>query len=423
MESRREIMTERNKKKILIGACAFVFVGIIAIAYAAFTQGLNINGSGVNRKSNFDIYFNNVSDFQTTGTASVVTPNPKVREHTTIIEDYEATLITPGDSIYFTFDIVNDGDYDATLKGLTLGPVKCSVNGNESDISAQNVCENIEYTIRYADNSTLQPNNDKLLSKETKSVKVTLTYKDTISADKLPTNNVSISNLGIELVYEADSEAKTNSDGSTPYEKQYTIGEEVTVKNEKYNVIGIGSDYLILLKQEALTVAEVNTYGTGHVNMHNNLGETASNQNGNGGMAYYSSETCGYVNGSWVEDGCKTNYAESEIKYVVDAWATDKFTSTDLKEVEGYKARLVQKEELRSQFYPSCSESKTSCYKESTTPRWLYNSNYYYWTMTQLNTSSSRVGRVSDVGSLGNYEVYLGYGAVRPVINLYKSKL
>ena len=156
--------------------------------------------------------------------------------------------------------------------------------------------------------------------------------------------------------------------------------------------------------------------------MHNNAGETVYDHPGYGGMAYYTSTTCGYNGSKWVYDVCKTNYAESEIKYVVDAWAADKFTSTDLKEVEGYKVRLVQKEELRSQFYPSCGESATSCLKESTTPNWVY-SDYWYWTMTQWNNSSSVVWGVGvdgllDYGTVGDYR-----GAVRPVINLYKSKL
>ncbi len=236
----RSFLTRQKQKVMTLSIIVVLF--LITIIYAIFTQNLNTKGTGINRKSNFDIYFNNVSDFQTTGTASVVTPNPKAREHTTIIEDYEATLITPSDSIYFTFDIVNDGDYDATLTSLTLGPVKCSVNGDETDTSARNVCENIEYTMKYTDNNQNVSTNDKLLSKETKNVKVTLTYKDTITADKLPTSNVSISNLGIELVYEADNQAKTNNDGSTPYQKPTAVSTLLSKVNDASATYTSGSE-------------------------------------------------------------------------------------------------------------------------------------------------------------------------------------
>jgi hypothetical protein len=215
----------------------------------------------------------------------------------------------------------------------------------------------------------------------------------------------------------------------SPY-TPYLIGDEVTYNDVKYYVIansGVKESTVTLLKAEPLTVEEVNTYGTGHVNMYNaRSGDSyyhqAYDSNGYGGMAYYTSTTCGYNGSKWVYDGCKTNYAESEIKYVVDAWAADKFTSTDLREVEGYKARLVQKEELRSQFYSSCSESATYCSKESTTPSWLYNSKYWYWAMSQYHNSSSHVWYVNYDGNLYSL-VYSSDGAVRPVINLYKSKL
>ena len=60
-----------------------------------------------------------------------------------------------------------------------------------------------------------------------------------------------------------------------------------------------------MLKAEPLTVSEVNTYGVGHINR-------------------YTSETCGFPNGSYTYAGCITDYSQSEIKYVVDAWASDK---------------------------------------------------------------------------------------------------
>ena len=80
-----------------------------------------------------------------------------------------------------------------------------------------------------------------------------------------------------------------------------------------------------MLKAEPLTVLEVNTYGVGHINRYTSESiETAYDQNGYGGMAYYTSETCGFPNGSYTYAGCITDYSQSEIKYVVDAWASDK---------------------------------------------------------------------------------------------------
>ena len=223
--------------------------------------------------------------------------------------------------------------------------------------------------------------------------------------------------------------------------KQYVIGEEVTIQSEKYNVIGQGDDYVTLLKQEPLTTNEVNTYGgvgtaNNHVNMYNsrktsdtyyhqayNIPRTAKDNNGYGGMAYYSSSTCGYVNGSWQFDGCTTSYNQSEVKYVVDAWAAAKFTD-ELKTVDGYSARLAQKEELKSIGWPSCSSTDV-CPKETATPSWLYNDHCDYWTMSQWNSSWASVWHVDFQGALRGNDNVTGsyYEVVRPVINVYKSVL
>ena len=47
-----------------------------------------------------------------TGSANVVTP-AQIKTGRTQIGDYYVEFATPGDSIAYTFDIVNGGDFDA----------------------------------------------------------------------------------------------------------------------------------------------------------------------------------------------------------------------------------------------------------------------------------------------------------------------
>lgn len=147
--------------------------------------------------------------------------------------------------------------------------------------------------------------------------------------------------------------------------------------------------------------------------------QTAYNQNSYGGMQYYSSSTCGYNGTDWVSDGCKNDYASSEIKYVVDAWKTAKAPAAT-------EARLMTYDEFidNSEAGQICTGS---CY-EAIVPQydWMYNNNYWYWLGTPDNDSSSdvwrvyvngelRSGNVRDVGNSG------GSGVVRPVITISKS--
>ena len=147
--------------------------------------------------------------------------------------------------------------------------------------------------------------------------------------------------------------------------------------------------------------------------------QTAYDSNGYGGMAYYASETCGYVNGSWVDDGCKKDYASSEIKYVVDAWKAEKAPAAT-------EARLITIDELSSLGYEwkqTCSTCGEGWVKTDDVPTWVYNSNYWYWTSTRYNDSSSNVWYVYGGGALGLFPVFSTSGVVRPVITISKSNI
>ena len=199
----------------------------------------------------------------------------------------------------------------------------------------------------------------------------------------------------------------------------YTIGNQVTYNNINYYVIkdsGAKESTVTLLKAEPLSVAEVNQYGTGHVNRYTKTSVgTAYNQNGYGAMAYYTSETCGYVNNNWVETGCKSDYASSEVKYVVDAWKASKAPAAS-------EVRIITTEDLVSLGYVKNSETRYS--KGDNVPTWVYNSNYYYWTMSPWNDSASRVWYVYSDGGLYDYHyVYIDYVVVRPVITISKSSI
>ena len=214
------------------------------------------------------------------------------------------------------------------------------------------------------------------------------------------------------------------SDKSPTY-TAYTVGDQVTYNNVNYYVIkdsGAKESTVTLLKAEPLSVAEVNQFGAGHVNMYacessySTCYQTAYNQDSYGGMQYYSSSTCGYNGSSWVSDGCKNDYASSEIKYVVDAWKTAKAPAAT-------EARLITINEVVSLGYDNTCIEEGWCEPSANVPTWLYNSDYWYWTMSQYNDEASDVWYVYTDGRLYSRDV--GYDSssvvVRPVITISKS--
>ena len=208
---------------------------------------------------------------------------------------------------------------------------------------------------------------------------------------------------------------------------EYAIGQEVEYNGIKFYVIknsGTEEDSVTMLKAEPLTVDEVTTYGAGHINRYttNSQGVTY-NRNGYGGMTYYSSDTCKLGTGT----GCTSDYEDSDIKYAVDNWANDKFTEGVLKaDTLGYKARLLTYEELTTTlgYTPAAKDVTSMNLNSENTPSWVYNSNYYYWTMSPYQDEASRVWDINYTGDAGADEIYPHYACVvRPVVTFSKSAL
>ena len=141
-------------------------------------------------------------------------------------------------------------------------------------------------------------------------------------------------------------------------------------------------------------------------------------------MAYYSSETCGYLNGNYAFDGCTADYSQSEVKYVVDAWKSAQAPLAS-------EARLIIKEEIEDNF--EFEEYEISCggcgAKENRIiTNWMYNSKYCYWTSSSEDSDTLLfVWYVNTTGTL-LFNYYINgmsnnQCAVRPVIVLPKSAL
>ncbi|MBQ9319075.1 MAG: hypothetical protein IJR82_05530, partial [Bacilli bacterium] len=182
---------------------------------------------------------------------------------------------------------------------------------------------------------------------------------------------------------ECDTKSKTFS--ITNF-KHYIQGEKVIYNNEEYYVANNSGKYLsrvTLIKEHPLTADEIDLYGydDNGRNIVNNypysgdaetifseygtyINEQDHNRSvyvnsvqpnkayrypdGIGGMQYYSSEECGIINNETiVNSGCKRNYDDSYVKIVIDNWAKSKTNLDDLISVNGYKARLINKEESK----------------------------------------------------------------------------
>ena len=237
-----------------------------------------------------------------------------------------------------------------------------------------------------------------------------------------PDSSVYLSNCKVN-----NREVSNYSYGNDKTPKIYNVGDIVTYNDIDFYVIkysGSKDDSVTLLKAEPLTVDEVNLYGVGHVNSYLNypvyMGGDKSNQvynnNDYGGIAYYNSNKCGYVDGNSVYTECFNEYEKSDIKYVIDAWKIANAPAA-------IEARLITLSDLINNLGYVLEDNPTSYIALPVdTPSWVYNENYSYWASSLYN-DSNEVLFIKDDGGVYENSVINNYQVVRPVIVLSKSAL
>ncbi len=191
-----------EKKQIgILGAVIAVVavVALLGVTYAAFTQQLSVDGTATVNKSSWKIRFVDLKSVEKTGTATEVT-QPSIQSGDTTISNFAVTLKTPGDSVSYKFSVTNEGTFNATLSSINVQTPSCTGSGAHSEDDQTNVCSHLEYTLTYAEGGAINPG-DLLNAGDTKELLLKLVYKDNITAEELPQDDVTIGNLAATLVY------------------------------------------------------------------------------------------------------------------------------------------------------------------------------------------------------------------------------
>ena len=196
-------MGEKTKNILM----ALLIVGIVSmtIAYAALTQRLNINSNAkvLSKNTTWNIHFTNLS-----APTKIIRDNilDIIDSSSTTLSGLTATLSAPGDSVSYTFDVINEGTINAKINtsGVHLANVSsatCTGSPVPSEADCTLVKNNLTYTLTYA-NGTALADGDKLAAGATKSLKLTITYN--ASATNVPTNDVTITGLDSYIDYIQD---------------------------------------------------------------------------------------------------------------------------------------------------------------------------------------------------------------------------
>ena len=225
----------------IILSIVLISVFSLSIAYAALSVTLNITGTAQVMDASWDVHFANVK----VNPASVpITPQISNNQIT-----FNANLEEPGDFYKFTVDIVNDGSIDAMIDTIITTP----------NLTTEQK-KYLKFEIEYADGQSINTQ-QKLNSKETKTISVLFSFRTDIPVSDLPTTSSNF-NVGMTLVYyQADNTSTSIETGTSKVNivsgDMDTVGSEICIQEECFYVISSNSYSVTMLAKYNLFVGGV----------------------------------------------------------------------------------------------------------------------------------------------------------------------
>lgn len=182
---------ERKVRMVtIIGICISLL--LISVAFSLLSDSLKITGSGKMNVYSFDVHFENVSA-TVVGRAEYILPEITT---TTVFNNFYVVFNSPGDSVTYQVDVVNNSSSDVYLADIVQNEAKCV---SEEDVTdGLMVCENYQAILTYDDGVSVLKG-DIIKSGEKKHLKYTLSYPRDVNL--FPKSPTTLDNLGLLLIY------------------------------------------------------------------------------------------------------------------------------------------------------------------------------------------------------------------------------
>ena len=382
----------KEKKKLIIGILSVLIV-VMAVGYALLAQELTINGRA-SIDSTWKVEITNITQKELVG--GTVEKN---KSYNATTANFDVEFSQPGDSITYDIEVTNKGTLDAVITNI-------------------NVITTNDQEIKYVTSGLKK--GDKLLKNGGKNyLTIKIEYDSSITSQPLNDNN----DITIELDYQQ------NLGQISPYEA-YLVGDKITFAGSNWYVIKNSNgedDYVSLIKETILSSDELGGFSLGDISGYRyNV------------MAYYWNDSCHnsgvYEHNTYTSSlmsGCygHNDYVGSKVKEFLEGTYINTLGTNNLKEIDGYKIRLITADELVSNF--GFEKRYSSGYnlhfvKSDSTPVWIYRNfgeRQQFWTMTPYNDNDISVYYVSNSGKADRTGVNDINSGVRPVINLLKDAI
>ena len=385
-------MEKERSVKLLIISILFMLIAGLAVAFAALSATLNINGTAYLDAAKWGIRFENLSSPTKIGSATT-TGTAKIEESKAAeITGMNVSLSIPGDKIVYTVDLVNKGTINAKIDNIE----KTVLTQEQQRYLTFKVTDKNGYEIKQGD----------ILEKgETKKITITIEFIKDLTKEDLPKQTSTIS-LSYRLNFvQTDEKATSGSQGGN--EKTYAVGDEFCLENECFYVIKDNGTTV-----DALAKQNVNT--------------ESNRQDANANTLIFAENPNRGNDGYWVDSkrNLLSKYGTSYPANVFDnnsnLYAPVQNYKTYLKNTLGktsIDARLITYEELTGLGCTGYESTDSSC---KSAPSWVYSTGY--WTASALSENFVWVVGLDGSFELNYFDSSGPYG-LRPVITISKSDI
>ena len=225
---------EKERTKALVIVVMLIVVAGLTVAFASLSSALNIKGTAYLDAAKWGIKFQNLSEPEKIGTASV-TGTAKIEETKSAeINGINVDLSTPGDKVVYTVDLVNEGTINAKIDKI------------EKTALASEQQKYLTFKVTDKDYNEVSEG-DILSSGETKKLIITIEFIKDLTKEDLPTNTSTIS-LSYKLNFVQTDDAKTTKDEAENFNSivESAIKKVTNNSNGTYRVYNLPSDSNIL---------------------------------------------------------------------------------------------------------------------------------------------------------------------------------
>jgi hypothetical protein len=188
--------------KIIALIALVVAVAGLSFGYAAWSTTLTISGSAKVNPATWDVHFAYKSGSSLTPTITGNASTTGATLTSTAVSGFDITLKAPGDSVTYNWLVKNEGSIDAKLKTYNMGTISCApaTGSTATQAEANAVCNDLTYTLTYADGSAIAVNDTLVKNTGSKELKMTLQWKSTSSAT--PTDDIKVTVSTTTMIYE-----------------------------------------------------------------------------------------------------------------------------------------------------------------------------------------------------------------------------